>query len=84
MRESPAVSMRVGSYANTASCSKDVKTRIAMAKRKMVQLNTIWKDCGTTTDLKIKILSAFIWPVLCYGGEDWTLRKHNNNNNNNV
>ena len=26
------------------SCSKDVKTRIAMAKRKMIDLNNIWKD----------------------------------------
>ena len=35
------------------SCSIDVKTRIAMAKRKMVDLNNIWKDRGIPTKLKV-------------------------------
>ena len=40
------------------SCSKDVKTRIAMAKKKMVDLNSVWKDRGIPTFLKIKLLNC--------------------------
>ena len=56
------------------SCSKDVKTRIAMAKKKMVDLNSVWKDRGIPTSLKIKLLKCLIWPVMLYGSETWTLK----------
>ena len=56
------------------SCSIDVKTRIAMAKRKMVDLNNIWKDRGIPTKLKTQLLKSLIWPVMMYGCEAWTLR----------
>ena len=56
------------------SCSMDVKTRIAMAKRKMVDLNNIWKDRGIPTKLKVQLLKSLIWPVMMYGCEAWTLR----------
>ena len=50
-----------------------------MAKQKMVQLNTIWKDRGITKDLKVKILKCLIWPVVLYGCEAWTLKKDDEN-----
>ena len=56
------------------SCTKDVTTRIAMAKKKMVGLNNIWKDRGIPLFLKIKLLKTLIWPVMLYGSESWTLR----------
>ena len=56
------------------SCSKDVKTRIAMAKRKMIDLNNIWKDRGIPTVLKVQLLKSLIWPVMMYGCEAWKLR----------
>ena len=57
------------------TCLKDVKTRIAMAKQKMLQLNNIWKDRGVPNSLKIIILKCLVWPVVMYGCEAWTLRK---------
>ena len=57
------------------SCTKDIKMRIAMAKQKMVQLTNIWKDRGTPTDLKVRLLKCLIWPVMIYGCEAWTLKK---------
>ena len=39
------------------SCSIDVKTRIAMAKRKMVDLNNIWKD--SPKNISIAYISLF-------------------------
>ena len=42
--------------AEDCTCSKDIRTRIGMAKQKMIQLNNIWKDRGITTYLKSKLL----------------------------
>ena len=46
-----------------------------MAKRKMIQLNNIWKDRGIPTALKVQVLKCLIWPVILYGCEAWTCRK---------
>ena len=52
-----------------------MRTRIAMAKQKTLQLTNIWKDRGIPKSLKVKLLRILIWPVLLYGAEAWTLRK---------
>ena len=57
------------------NCKADVKSRIGMAKQKMLQLNNIWKDRGMPKELKLKILRCLIWPVVKYGCEAWTLKK---------
>ena len=68
--------MYLGLYkSDNGTWRNDVKTRIDMAKQKMVQLNTIWKDRGIPKDLKVKILKCLIWPVALYGCEAWTSRK---------
>ena len=64
---------------NDGTCLQDIRTRIAMTKQKMVQLNNIWKDRGIPVKLKLKILRCLIWPVLLYGCEAWTLRKEESN-----
>ena len=46
-----------------------------MAKNKMIQLNTIWKDHSIPVTLKIRLLQCLIWPVLMYECESWTIRK---------
>ena len=55
------------------TCLQDVKTRIAMAKQKMLQLNNIWKDRGIPIQLKMSILKCLVWPVIMYRCEAWTL-----------
>merc|ERR1711860_448944 len=50
-----------------------------MAKKKMIDLNNIWKDRGIPIFLKIKLLKTLIWPVMLYGSESWTLRCEENN-----
>ena len=57
------------------NCTKDIKTRIGMAKNKMVHLNNIWKDHGIETNLKLQLLKCLIWPVMLYGCEAWTKKK---------
>ena len=57
------------------TCLQDIKTRIAMAKQKMLQLNNIWKDRGIPIQLKMSLLKCLVWPVIMYGCEAWTLKK---------
>ena len=59
---------------------KFIRTRIAMAKQKMIQLTNIWKDRGIPKELKVKILKCLIWPVVLYWCEAWTLKQDDNNN----
>ena len=58
--------------------SKDIKTRIGMAKNRMVQLNNIWKDHSIPKSLKLKLLKCLVWPVLLYGCEAWSQKKTDN------
>ncbi|GFR92660.1 endonuclease-reverse transcriptase [Elysia marginata] len=54
------------------SCSKDTKMRIGMAKKKMIELNNVWKDHNIPIELKLKLLKCLIWPVMMYGCEAWS------------
>ncbi|RUS69941.1 hypothetical protein EGW08_022297 [Elysia chlorotica] len=63
---------------NNGSCSKDVRTRIGIAKQKTIELNNIWKDRGILTTLKMAILKCLVWPVVLYGCEAWTLKQEQN------
>ncbi|GFS21916.1 catenin (Cadherin-associated protein), alpha 3 [Elysia marginata] len=40
------------------SCSKDIKMRIGMAKKKMIELNNVWKDHNIPIELKLKLLKG--------------------------
>ena len=60
---------------DSGHCTKDITTRIAMAKTKTIDLKNIWKDKDLSNKLKIQILIAIVWSTMVYGAEGWTLRK---------
>lgn len=65
----------LGSVKTTnADCSKDINIRIGMAKRRMIDLNNIWKDKSITNVLKIKIMKCLVWTIMTYGAEGWTIK----------
>ena len=57
------------------TCSKDILTRIGMARQRMLQLQNIWKDRSVPTQLKVKILECLVWPIMLYGCETWTTKQ---------
>ena len=65
--------------AANGTCSKDISTRIGMAKQRMVQLLNVWKDRSIPIQLKVKILECLVWPVMLYGCETWTTKKAEEN-----
>ena len=57
-------------------CEKEVRRRIAMGKAAMGGLTSIWKDRGVTMETKVKLVKVLGFPIVLYGAETWTLRKH--------
>ena len=53
----------------------DARSRIGMAKKRMLDLVPIWKDRGINKDLKMKLVRSLVWTVVTYGAEGWTLTK---------
>ena len=45
------------------NCNKDTRSRIGMAKKRMLDLVPIWKDRGINKDLKMKLVRSLVWTV---------------------
>ena len=58
---------------NNANCSKDIKSRIAIAKKRMADLQVLWNDRNLSMPLKMKLVKTLVWSALVYGAESWTL-----------
>jgi hypothetical protein len=59
---------------NDARCTREIKSRIAMAK----QHSNKKKNLFTSTldlNLRKKLVKCYIWSIGLYGAEKWTLRK---------
>ena len=60
------MTLNLGSVkADDASCSKDIKCRIGMAKKKRTQLNNIWEDRGIPIELKLKLRKCLVYMNGC-------------------
>ena len=57
-------------------CENEVRRRIAMGKSAMGGLTSIWKDRGVTLETKVKLVKVLVFPIVLYGAETWTMRKH--------
>ena len=70
----------LGSTKNSdASCTSDIQIRIAIAKKRMVDLHVLWNDRNISTGMKIKLVKTLVWSALLYGAESWTLLKADEN-----
>ena len=63
----------------TAACSGDIKSRIAIAKRRMIELQDNWNDRNLSKDLKVRLGKALVWSALIYRAEAWTFFKSDEN-----
>ena len=59
-----------------ALCEKEVRRRIVMGKFAMGGLTSIWKDIGVTLETMVKLVKVLVFPIVLYGAETWTMRKH--------
>ena len=54
-------------------CEKEIRRRIEMAKTSFNRMSPVLKDRKLSIPLKVRLLKCFIWSVLLYGCESWTL-----------
>ena len=54
-------------------CEKEIRRRIGMAKTSFNQMSPVLKDRKLSIPLKVRLLKCFVWSVLLYGCESWTL-----------
>ena len=55
-------------------CSREVKRRLAIASRKLVELEKLWSSADVK--LKLRTLLACVFPVALYGCDAWTFSKN--------
>ena len=54
-------------------CIKEIKRRIAIAKNSFMSLSNIMKNRNIRICTKMRILKGYVWSVLLYGCECWTI-----------
>uniref|UniRef100_A0A8D8UAM4 Craniofacial development protein 2 n=1 Tax=Cacopsylla melanoneura TaxID=428564 RepID=A0A8D8UAM4_9HEMI len=61
-------------YSN-GSCTKEIRSRISMGKTAFVKVNDILTARRIPLTLRKRFAKCYIWSVVLYGSETWTLRK---------
>ncbi|KAF7243326.1 A-kinase anchor protein SPHKAP, partial [Varanus komodoensis] len=56
-------------------CSQEIKRRLLLGRKAMVNLDSILKSRDITLPTKVCIVKAMVFPVAMYGCESWTIRK---------
>ena len=56
-------------------CSHEIKRRLLLGGKVMTNLGSILKSRDITLPTKVRLVKAFIFPVVMYGCESWTVKK---------
>jgi len=58
---------------NDGRCTREIKSRIAMAKAAFSKKKTLFTS-KLNLNLRKKLIKCYIWSMALYGAETWTLR----------
>ena len=56
-------------------CSHEIKIHLLLGRKVMTNLDSILKSRDITLPTKVHLVKAFIFPVVLYGCESWTIKK---------
>ena len=56
-------------------CSHEVKGRLLLGRKIMINLESILKSRDFTLPTKVHLFKAMVFPVVMYGCESWTVKK---------
>ena len=56
-------------------CSHEIKRHLLLGREAMTNLDSVLKSRDTTLLTKVHIAKAFVFPVVMYGCESWTIKK---------
>ena len=57
-------------------CSRDIKRCLLLGRKVMTNLDSILKSRDITLPTKVCLVKAMVFPVVMYGCESWTIKKH--------
>ena len=67
----------LGSMINNIGDSKvEIKRRLAIARSTVQSMQNIWKSCGISISLKVRLLNAVAFSIATYGCESWAMTKN--------
>ena len=56
-------------------CSHEIKRRLLLGRKVMINLDSIFKSRDITLPTKFHLVKAMVFPVVMYGCESWTIKK---------
>ena len=56
-------------------CSHEIKRRLLLGRKVMINLDSIFKSRDITLPTKVRLVKAMVFPVVMYGYESWTVKK---------
>ena len=56
-------------------CSHEIKRRLLLGRKVMLDLDSILKSRDITLPRKVRLVKAMVFPVVIYGCESWTVKK---------
>ena len=56
-------------------CSREIKRRLLLGRKVMINLDSILKSRDITLPTKVCLVKAMVFPVVMYGCESWTVKK---------
>ena len=56
-------------------CSHEIKRRLLLGRKAMINLDSILKSRDITMSTKVHVVKAFVFPVVMYECESWTIKK---------
>ena len=56
-------------------CSHEIKRRLLLGRKGMINLKSILKSRDITLPAKVRLDKAMVFPVVMYGCESWTVKK---------
>ena len=67
----------LGGFKITANgnCSHEIKRRLLLGRKAMSRLDSILKNRYITFPTKVRLVKAFVFPVVMYRCEIWTIKK---------
>ena len=56
-------------------CSHEIKRRLLLGKKVMINLDSIFKSRDITLPTKVRLVKAMVFPVVMYTCKSWTVKK---------
>src|SRR5574337_1215601 len=64
-----------GPITSDDDCSHEIKRRLLLGRKVMINLDSILKCRDITLPTKVRLVKAMVFPVVMYGCESWTIKK---------